>query len=122
MRSNLIALIITVFAFAHIQAAQAEVAQGPRDPAAQTSPSGAKRFDMSERILDLAIAASPTALDESIQEHGAVSWRDLKPTLKSLETPFETLPDPLLKAMRTQVRWRTSSTSERSDPDLIQEY
>ena len=122
MTSNLITLIIFVFGFAYIQAAQAEVVQVPQKSAAQTSPSGAKRFDMSERILDLAIAASSTALDDPIQEHVAVSWRDLKPTLKSLETPFETLPDPLLNAMRTQVRWRTSSASERTDPDLIQEY
>ncbi|NOD37082.1 MULTISPECIES: DUF3299 domain-containing protein [unclassified Ruegeria] len=122
MKSNLIALIITVFAFAHIQAVQAEVAQGPQDPAAQTSPSGAKRFNMSDRLLDLAIGESSTALDESVQEHVAVSWSDLKPALKSLETPFESLPDPLLNAMRTQVRWRTSSTSERTDPDLINEY
>ncbi|WP_170337332.1 DUF3299 domain-containing protein [Ruegeria arenilitoris] len=122
MTSNLIALAITVFAFAHIQTAQAEVAQGPQESAAQASPSGAKRFDMSERLLGLAIAPSSTGLDESIHERVAVSWRDLKPTLKSLETPFESLPNPLLNAMRTQVRWRTSSTSERSDPDLIKEY
>ncbi|WP_170335047.1 DUF3299 domain-containing protein [Ruegeria arenilitoris] len=122
MTSNLIALIISAFAFAYTQDAQADVVQVPQKSAAQTSPSGAKRFDMSKRILDLAIAASSTALDDPIQEHVAVSWRDLKPTLKSLETPFETLPDPLLNAMRTQVRWRTSSASERSDPDLIKEY
>ncbi|WP_170470522.1 DUF3299 domain-containing protein, partial [Ruegeria arenilitoris] len=122
MTSNLIALIISAFALAYTQDAQADVVQVPQKSAAQTSPSGAKRFDMSKRILDLAIAASSTALDDPIQEHVAVSWRDLKPTLKSLETPFETLPDPLLNAMRTQVRWRTSSASERSDPDLIKEY
>ncbi len=122
MTSNLIALTISVFAFAHIHVVQAEVTRDPQEIATPTSPSGAKRFDMSERILDLAIAESSTALDESIQEHVAVSWRDLKPALKSLETPFASLPDPLLNAMRTQVRWRTSSSSERSDPDLIKEY
>ncbi len=122
MTSNLIALVILVLAFAHIQAAQAEIAQSPQKPAAQSSPSGAKRFDMSERLLDLAIASRSSSLDESIQEHVAISWRDLKPALKSLETPFEKLPYPLLNAMRTQVRWRTSSTSERSNPDLIKEY
>ncbi len=122
MTSYLIALTISVFALTHIQAAQAEVALGAQNPSAQISPSGAKRFDMSERILDLAIAASSTAHDESILDHVAVSWRDLKPTLKSLETPFESLPDPLFNAMRTEVRWRTSNTNERSDPDLIKEY
>ncbi len=122
MTSNLIALIVFVCAFADVNAAQAEVAQGSPEPAVQTSPSGAKRFDMSRRAHDFSDTSNSTALDRSIQKQVADSWLDLKPTLKSLEAPFETLPDPLLNAMRTQVRWRTSGTATRSDPDFIKEY
>ncbi len=122
MAGNLIALVVFVFAFADANAAQAEVAQGSPEPAAQTSPSGAKRFDMSRRAHDITYASNSTALDGSIQKQVADSWLDLKPTLKSLEAPFEALPDPLLNAMRTQVRWRTSGTATRTDPDFIREY
>ncbi|WP_170477037.1 DUF3299 domain-containing protein [Ruegeria arenilitoris] len=122
MTSNLIALVVIFFAFADVNAAQAEVAQGSPEPAAQTSPSGAKRFDMSRRAHDFTYASNSTVMDGFIQKQVADSWLDLKPTLKSLEAPFETLPDPLLNAMRTQVRWRTSGTATRSDPDFIKEY
>ncbi len=114
MTSNLIALVAFVFAFAEVNAAEAEVAQGSPKPAAQTSPSGAKRFDMSGRAHDFTYASNSTALDGFIQKQVADSWLDLKPTLKSLEAPFETLPDPLLNAMRTQVRWRTNQRGVRN--------
>ncbi|WP_395174417.1 DUF3299 domain-containing protein [Roseibium alexandrii] len=51
-----------------------------------------------------------------------ISWNDLRPGPKPLETPFASLSPPLLEAMRTHVRWRTSPKKNRSDEAFIAEH
>lgn len=51
-----------------------------------------------------------------------IGWNDLRPTHISSETPFASLAEPLLEAMRTHVRWRTSKRSARSDEAFIAEH
>lgn len=61
--------------------------------------------------------AAPAATDGN-----TIAWTDLRPVAKSLEAPFASLPEPLLEAMRTHVRWRTSKRSARSDEAFIAEH
>ncbi len=48
-----------------------------------------------------------------------LGWGDLLPPHISSETPFAKLPKPLLEAMRTHVRWKTSKPRAREDADFI---
>lgn len=51
-----------------------------------------------------------------------IGWNDLRPATRSLEAPFASLPEPLLQAMRTHVRWKTAKRSARSDEAFKAEH
>ncbi len=86
------------------------------------SPSGAPRFGQGTHQIDASPSSGISGIDLTSQSHLAVNWQELLPPLKSLELPFASLPAPQLEAMRTHVRWQTSSAHKRSDESFIAEH
>lgn len=68
------------------------------------------------------MATAAPAVPAAATDGNTIAWTDLRPVAKSLEAPFASLPEPLLEAMRTHVRWRTSKRSARSDEAFIAEH
>lgn len=79
------------------------------------TPSGSLPFSRS-------MATAAPAAPASATDANTLDWTDLRPVAKSLEAPFASLPEPLLEAMRTHVRWRTSKRNARSDEAFIAEH
>ncbi|CTQ61996.1 hypothetical protein LA5095_04988 [Roseibium album] len=78
------------------------------------TPSGSLPF---ARSMVTAAPAAPAGTTNG----NTLAWTDLRPVATSLEAPFASLPEPLLEAMRTHVRWRTSKRSARSEEEFIAE-
>ncbi|MBG6158703.1 hypothetical protein IWQ52_004784 [Labrenzia sp. EL_159] len=68
------------------------------------------------------LATAAQSISSFSGQSNAISWKELRPKPLSIETPFADFPEPLLEAMRTHVRWRTSSKRDRSDEAFIAEH
>ncbi len=112
---TLLLLVICHFGLFSVSSAKAETDAAATVPRAHTAPSGASRFYIPPQEIEL---RAPDVLSDgsgTIDAPVSVGWSDLRPPLMSLEAPFETLPPQLLRAMRTHVKWRTSSATSRQD-------
>ncbi|WP_171124800.1 MULTISPECIES: DUF3299 domain-containing protein [unclassified Ruegeria] len=124
--ADMIRTVLTLFACLSIticpQISLAEFAGNTPESSVGRAPSGAPRINLDTRAIDASAFSGVSGLSETTQKHLAVSWKELLPPLTSLETPFASLSAPQLEAMRTHVRWQTSSAHKRSDESFIAEH
>ncbi len=122
MARNIFALFACLFSITSPQTSFAESVQNLPESPHSSAPSGAPRFNLDARPIDAPPVSGVSDSSGTLQKQLAVSWQELLPPLTSLETPFASLSAPQLEAMRTHVRWQTSSAHERSDKSFIAEH
>ncbi|NOE34888.1 DUF3299 domain-containing protein [Ruegeria sp. HKCCD7318] len=122
MTRNVLALFACLSIITCLHTSFAETVQNTPESSVGRAPSGAPRINLDARAIDASAFLGVSGLSGTIRKHLAVSWKELLPPLTSLETPFASLSAPQLEAMRTHVRWQTSSAHERSDESFIAEH
>jgi len=102
--------------------ADAETNRGLRERAINVHSSSSTSADATSLPFTRSMATAAPSIRQGGGGYMTIGWSDLRPTHISSETPFASLPEPLLQAMRTYVRWRTSKRSARSDEAFIAEH
>ncbi len=122
MTRTAFALILGSLWLGVAQPGSAQTVQDIWENAIGSRATGVLRIDPDAPPLDM--SRNPIVPETRDMPNGslAIGWSDLLPPHTSSETPFASLPDPLLEAMRTHIRWQTTRPQSRSDATLIAEH
>lgn len=115
--SRITVFVLSCFTAGLLSAPGTAVESGSLRERAATSQTATGSLPFARSMATAAPAGTAGATDAN-----TLAWTDLRPVAKSLEAPFASLPEPLREAMRTHVRWRTSTRSARSDEAFIAEH